>query len=71
MNKNVYFPFGSRVVRDTYTNQIDPPKEEPIKEESKVEEPKIEVKETSNEEPKVKLTKKISTPKPKDTNEEA
>lgn len=74
MSRNVYFPFGTRVVRDTYVNQVTPPqepiKEEPIKEEPKVETPKVEAEDIVVEKPKVKQTKK-SAPKTEETNEES
>jgi len=71
MSRNVYFPFGARVVRDTYVNQSSTPQEEPKKEEPKVEvkmsgEPSLEI---LNEEPKP--TRKKSAPKTEETNEES
>lgn len=80
MSKNIYFPFGARVVRDTYVNQVTPPQPEPVKETPKEEikkEPKVEVKmsgepslEVIQETPKTTKVKK-STPPQDITNEEA
>lgn len=68
MSKNVYFPFGTRVVRDTYVNQVTPP-QEPIKEEPIKEEPQPEIEDIIVEEPKP--TRKKSAPKTEETNEES